>query len=61
MSGDEADQALARIEAALSRIEAASARVPQGESELAARHARLRGEVTAAMRELDALIADRET
>lgn len=51
------DKALARIEAATARIERAGGRAPaDGDSELAARHARLKGTVAASLRELDALI-----
>lgn len=57
MNEDRSALALARIDAALSRLEAASARAPAGDPALAERHDRLRGEVTRALSDLDALIA----
>ena len=60
MDGDRIRQALARIDAASRRIEAAGARptpsAPADESDLERRHAALRNETGAALRELDQLI-----
>ena len=57
MDGDRISQALARIEAAAGRIEQAAARpVPAGDPDLERRHAALRKETGAALRELDRLI-----
>jgi hypothetical protein len=59
MEGDRAEQALGRIEAALARLEAAAGRVSSQSRELEARHERLRGAVTEALAQLDAMIASR--
>ena len=60
MDGDRIRQALARIEAASQRIEAAAVRPSpspgDGDSDLERRHAALRNETGAALRELDRLI-----
>ena len=60
MDGDRIRQALARIEAASQRIGAAATRPSassgDGESDLARRHAALRSETGAALRDLDRLI-----
>lgn len=60
MDGDRIGQALARIEAAARRIEQAAARPSSasasGDSDLERRHASLRSEAGAALRELDSLI-----
>jgi hypothetical protein len=57
MDGDRIRQALARIEAAARRIEHAAARpAPSGDHDLERRHAALRNETGAALRELDRLI-----
>jgi hypothetical protein len=62
MTGDQANNALARIEAALERIERAAARphhgdLPMGDNGLADRHEALRNEVAQVLRQLDGLIA----
>ena len=60
MEGPSAEFALTRIDAALARIEAAASRphAPDhaNESELAARHERLRAAVAETLRDLDGLI-----
>ena len=60
MEGPLPEFSLTRIEAALARIEAAAARpfgaALAGESNLAARHDRLRAAVTETLRDLDRLI-----
>jgi len=58
MDEDRVDKALARIEAAARRIEAAarSGGTGGGDSELAMKHAQLKGTVAASLRELDLLI-----
>ncbi|HSM53118.1 MAG TPA: hypothetical protein VK839_02930 [Erythrobacter sp.] len=59
MEGSRTEQAIRRIEAALNRIEAASDKLAPtsgSDSELAARHEALRGEVAATLRDLDKLI-----
>ncbi|WP_305095877.1 hypothetical protein [Croceibacterium aestuarii] len=65
MDGDRISRALARIEAASRRIEDAAARPSSadpsaGDPDLERRHAALRSEAGAALRELDRLIAELE-
>ena len=57
MEGDRAEQALDRLEAALARLEAAVGRVAGQNRELQTKHERLRGAVTDALSQLDAMIA----
>lgn len=64
MDGDRVRQALARIEAASHRIEAVAARptaTAPGDPDLERRHANLRSETGAALRELDRLIESLES
>ena len=61
MEGDRAEQALARLEAALARLEGAAGKVAGQSRELEARHERLRGAVTDALSQLDAMIAGSPT
>jgi hypothetical protein len=60
MDGDRIRQALARIEAASQRIEAVArapaSPAPSGDPDLERRHAALRSEAAAALRDLDRLI-----
>ncbi len=58
MSGGQAENAAARIEAALVRIEQASARLVSERHELGARHARLKQAVSKSLAEMDRLIAE---
>ncbi|MXO58705.1 hypothetical protein GRI89_04010 [Altererythrobacter salegens] len=63
MDGDRISQALARIEAASRRIETIAARpaaapAAAGDPDLERRHAALRSEAGAALRDLDSLIAE---
>ncbi len=58
MEGGEIEQAFARIERALARIDSAAARSPANDSELAARHERLKAAAAQALRELDGLITE---
>ena len=58
MDGDRTQTALLRIDAALARLEAAASRpTSSGDGDLTARHERLREAVTAALGQLDGLIA----
>jgi hypothetical protein len=61
MEGSSPESALARIDAALARIEAVAARPRAAgdatDSELAAKHDRLRAAVADSLRQLDGLIA----
>ena len=58
MSGGQAENAIARIEAALVRIEQASARLVSERHELGARHVRLKQAVSRSLAEMDRLIAE---
>lgn len=59
MDGDAVESALQRIEAAIGRIERTVSTAHAPDSELRARHQRLREAVAQSLRELDQVIADR--
>jgi hypothetical protein len=56
MEGESIAAALARIDAALARIDRAASRPVQSDSDLIARHERLRNSAEQTLRQLDALI-----
>jgi hypothetical protein len=56
MEGASIEKALGRIEAALTRIENAASRMGRPDTELAARHERLRSAVTQSLQQLDSLL-----
>ena len=57
MDGENNDKALERIDRALARIEAAARQRPHGDTQLEARHDRLRAVVASTIARLDGLIA----
>lgn len=57
MDGENNDKALERIDRALARIEAAARQRPRGDTQLEARHDRLRAVVASTIARLDGLIA----
>lgn len=65
MDGSSSESALARIDAAIARLEAVAARPraagESGDSELAAKHDRLRAAVAQSLRQIDGLIGRQNT